>query len=79
MLIHLKKLFQTLSSNRVIQVRFPAKAKDFSCSLCVETGFGAYPPSCPMDARGPLPGVKCGRGVTLTTHPQSTAEVVNEW
>jgi hypothetical protein len=42
--------------DRAIGVRSPAGAKDFSSSLCVQTG-------------GPSPGVKRGRGVTLTTHP----------
>jgi len=34
----------------------------------VEAGPGAHPASCKMDT-GPFPGVKCGRGVLLTTHP----------
>ena len=33
-----------------------------------QTGPGAHPVSCKMDT-GSLPGVKCGRGVLLTTHP----------
>jgi hypothetical protein len=42
---------------------------DFSSSLCVQTGSGAHPASCAMSTGGPFPGVKCGRGVTLTFHP----------
>jgi hypothetical protein len=61
-----------------IEVRSPAGANDFSCILCVQTGFGAHPASCPMGTGGPFPGVKHGRGVTLTTHPPSSADVVNE-
>ena len=34
----------------------------------VQTGPGAHPASCKMDT-GSFPGVKCGRGVLLTTHP----------
>jgi hypothetical protein len=34
----------------------------------VQTGPGAHPASCTMD-NGSFPGVKCGRGVLLTTHP----------
>jgi hypothetical protein len=54
---------------RAMEVRFPAGAKDFSSNLCVQTGSGAHPASCPMGSRGPFPVVKRGRGVTLTTHP----------
>jgi hypothetical protein len=56
--------------DRAIGVRFPAGAKDLSSSLCVQTGSGVHPASCPMGTGGPFPGAKCGRGVTLTTHPQ---------
>ena len=34
----------------------------------VQTGSGAYPASCKMGSES-FPGVKCGRGVLLTTHP----------
>ena len=34
----------------------------------VQTGPGAYPTSCKMGT-GSFPGVKCGRGVLLNTHP----------
>jgi hypothetical protein len=33
-----------------------------------QTGPGAHPASCKMGTRS-FPGVKCGRGVLLTTHP----------
>ena len=36
--------------------------------LPVQTGPGAHPHSCKMDT-GSFPGVKSGRGVTLTPHP----------
>ena len=34
----------------------------------VQTGPGAHPTSCKMGTET-LPGIKCGRGVLLTTHP----------
>jgi hypothetical protein len=51
------------------EVRSPAVAKDFSSSLCVQTGSGAH--TAPVQwVQGVLsPGVKRGRSVTLTTHP----------
>jgi hypothetical protein len=55
--------------DRAIGVRFPAGAKDFSSTLCVQTGSGAHPASCTMGIGVLSPGVKRGRGVTLTTHP----------
>jgi len=36
--------------------------------LSVQTGPGDHPTSCKMGT-GSFPGVKCGRGVLLTTHP----------
>ena len=36
--------------------------------LPVQTGPGAHPASCKMGI-GSFPGVKCGRGLLLTTHP----------
>jgi hypothetical protein len=55
-------------ANRAIGVQSPAEAKYFSSSLCVQTGSEAHPASYPMGTVGPSPGVKRGRGVTLTTH-----------
>jgi len=46
-----------------IECRWEAR---FSAS--VQTGPGARPASCTMGT-GSFPGVKCGRGVTLTSHP----------
>jgi hypothetical protein len=54
---------------RAIEVRSSAGAKDFSSSLCVKTGFGAHPASCTVGTGVLSPGLKLGRGVTLTTHP----------
>jgi hypothetical protein len=48
--------------DREIGVRFPAGAKDFSSSLCVQTDSGAHLASCPMGTRGPFPGGKSAAG-----------------
>jgi hypothetical protein len=65
-----------VSDYRAIGVRFPAGPKDFSSTVCVQTGSGAHPASCTMGTGVLSPGVKRGRGVMLTTHP--SAEAVNE-
>jgi len=39
-----------------------------SFSAPVQTGLEAHPASCTMGT-GSFPGVRCGRGVTLTPHP----------
>jgi hypothetical protein len=57
-------------------VQCSAEAKDFSSSVCVQTGSGAHPESCTMGTWGPFPGVKRGRVETLTT--PSSAEVKND-
>jgi hypothetical protein len=44
--------------NRAIEYRFPAGAKDFSSNLCVQTGSGAHPASCPIGTRGHFSGGK---------------------
>ena len=43
----------------------------------VQTGPGAHPASCTMGT-GSFPGVKCGRGVLLTTHQPSSAAVMEQ-
>jgi hypothetical protein len=58
--------------------RYPAEAKKFSSSLCVQTSSEVHPASYPTGTGGPFPGVKSGLGVMLTTHP-SIAEVKNEY
>jgi hypothetical protein len=64
--------------NRANEVRSPAGAKDFSCSLCVQTGSGAHPASCPMGTGGPFPGAKARPGRDADHSPLSSAEVENE-
>jgi hypothetical protein len=41
--------------NRAIEVWSLAEAKDFSCSLCVQTLSGAHPATCTMGNGSPLP------------------------
>jgi hypothetical protein len=55
--------------DRAIGVRSPAGAKDFSSSLCVQTGSGAHLASVQWVPGVISSDVKRGQGVTLTTHP----------
>jgi hypothetical protein len=48
--------------DRAIGVRSPAGEKDFSSILCVQTGSGAHPASCPMGTGGHFPGGKSAAG-----------------
>jgi hypothetical protein len=61
--------------DRAIGVRSPAGAKDFSSSLCVQTGSGAHPASCTMGTEGPFPGAKARPGRNADHSPPSSAEV----
>jgi hypothetical protein len=62
--------------DRAIGVRSPEGAKDFSCSLCVQTGSGAHPASCTMGTGVLSPGVKARPGRDADHPPPSSAEVV---
>jgi hypothetical protein len=53
----------------VIEIRWGAKF-----SAPVVNGPGSHPATCTMDT-GSLSGGLSGRGVALTTHPQSSADV----
>jgi hypothetical protein len=64
--------------DRAIGVRSQAGAKDFSSSLCVQTGSGAYTASCTMGTGGPFSGGKARPGRDADYSPPSSAEVVNE-
>jgi hypothetical protein len=64
--------------DQAIEVRSPAEAKDFSSSLCVQTGSGAHPPSCTMGTGGPFSGGKARPGRDADHLPLPSAEVVNE-
>jgi hypothetical protein len=59
--------------DRVIGVRSPAGVNDFSSILCVQTGSGAHPASCPMGT-----GDKARLGRDVNHSPPSSAVVVNE-
>jgi hypothetical protein len=59
--------------DRAIGVRSPAGEKDFSSTLCVQTGSGAHPASCTMGTGG-----KERPGRDADHSPPSSAEVVNE-
>jgi hypothetical protein len=48
--------------DRAIGVRSPAGVKDFSSSLCVQTGSEVHPASCTMGTGGPFPGGKSAAG-----------------
>jgi hypothetical protein len=64
--------------DRAIGVRSPAGAKDFSSSLCVQTGSGTHPDFSPMGTGGPFPGAKARPGRDADHSPPSSAEVVDE-
>jgi hypothetical protein len=64
--------------DRAIEVRSQAGTKDFSSSLCVQTGSGAHPASCTMGTGGPFPGGKALPGRDADHSPPSSAEVENE-
>jgi hypothetical protein len=63
--------------DRAIEVRTPAEAKDFSSSLCIQTGSGALPASCKMGTGGPFPGAKVRPGRDADHSPPPSAEVEN--
>jgi hypothetical protein len=64
--------------DRARGVRSPAGAKDFSSSLCVQTGSEAHPSSCTVGTGGPFPGGKALPGRDADHSPPSSAVVVNE-
>jgi hypothetical protein len=61
---------------RAIEVRSPAETEDFSSNLCVQTGSGAHPASCPMDTGGSFPGGKARPGRDADHSPPSSDEIV---
>jgi hypothetical protein len=65
-------------NDRANGVRSPAGAKDVSSVLCVQTGPGAHPTSCPMGTGGPFPRGKARPGHDADHSPPSSAEVMNE-
>jgi hypothetical protein len=61
-----------------MEVRSSAGVEDFSSNLCVQTGSGAHPASCPMGTGGPFPGGKARPGRNADDSPISNAEFVTE-
>jgi hypothetical protein len=64
--------------DRAIEVRSPAGAKDFSSSLCVQTGSGAHQPPVQWLPGVLSPGVKARPGRDADHSPPSSTEVDNE-
>jgi hypothetical protein len=54
------------------------RRKDFSCSLCVQTGCGAHPTSCTMGTGGSFPGGKAWPVRDADHSLPSSAEVEKE-
>jgi hypothetical protein len=48
--------------DRAVEVRSPAEAKDFSCSLCVPTGSGTRAASYTVGTGGSFPGANARPG-----------------
>jgi hypothetical protein len=64
--------------DRAIKVLSAAEVRDFSSSLCVQTGSGAHPASCTMGTGGSFPGAKTRPGRDADQSPPSSAEFNNE-
>jgi hypothetical protein len=58
--------------DRVIEVRSPTGAEDFSSSPCVQTGSDAHPSSYSMGTGGPFPGGKARPGRDADNSPPSS-------
>jgi hypothetical protein len=58
--------------DRVIEVRSPTEAEDFSSSPCVQTGSETHPASYPMGTGGPFPGGKARQGRDADHSPPSS-------
>jgi hypothetical protein len=59
-------------------VQLEAIEKDFSSSLCVQTGSEAHPASCTVGTGGPFLGAKARLGRDTDHSPPSSTEVENE-
>jgi hypothetical protein len=60
---------------RANEVRSPVEVKDFSSSLCAQTGSEAHPASCTMGTGGPFPGGKARQGRDADRSPPSRVGV----
>jgi hypothetical protein len=65
--------------DRAIEVRSPAEAKNFFCSICVQTGSGAHPASCTVGTGSHFSGSKTRPGLDANHSPPSSAEFMSEW
>jgi hypothetical protein len=63
-----------LTTDWTTGVRSLTEAENFSFSLCVQTGSGAHPASCPVSAVGSFPGDKARPGRDADHSPPSSAE-----
>jgi hypothetical protein len=86
-LLHLGLLFASVRSqgssvsilsdcgldDEVIEVQSPSEAKDFSSSLCVQTGSGAHAASSPVGTGGPFLRGKMWPGRDADHSPPSSA------
>jgi hypothetical protein len=70
---------QYVTTDWTTGVRSPTETEDFSSSLCVQTGSGVHPASCPMGTGDPFPGGKARPGSDADHSPPSSTEVKNEW
>jgi hypothetical protein len=50
----------------------------FPLIICVQTGSGAHPASCPLSTGGPFSGAKTRPGRDADHSPPSSADVVND-
>jgi hypothetical protein len=64
---------------RLLDIRFPAEANDFSSSLCYQTSSEAHSATYSMGTRSPFPGGKARPGSDADRSPPSSAEVKNEY
>jgi hypothetical protein len=64
--------------DRTIGVRSSAESKDYTSSLCVQTGSGAHPASCTMGTGDPFLGGKARPGRDADHSPAYSAEAGNE-
>jgi hypothetical protein len=68
-----------LTSLQISTARSPTEAVDFSSILCVQTGSGAHPASCPMGTGSSFPGGKARLGRDADHSPPSSSEDENEY
>jgi hypothetical protein len=60
-----------------IEVQSPARTKNFSSNLYVQTAFGAHSVSCPIGTGGPFLGDKARPERDAAHSPPYSAEVLN--